>query len=381
MMNADSSAGRPLLVLIVGGGVAGLEAALALHDLAGQRVSLTLLDPADEFVYRPMTVREPFAFGAATRYPLDEVAAEAGAALRHGALESVDMAEGAVRTSAGDEISYDALMLGVGAEARPRYEHAVTVDDKRIDEQLHGLIQDVEEGYVKRLAFVAPTPMAWPLPLYELALMTAGRAYEMNVELEVTVLTPEEAPLAIFGEGASRAVADLLAERGIGVISSAHCEIPSAGVIEIMPGLRRLEVDRIVALPELHGRAIPGLPSDRDGFIPVDEHCKVRGAERVYAAGDATDFPVKFGGIAAQQADTAATAIAAIASAPVQPEPFEPIVQGMLLTGGEPRYFSAYLTGGHGWGSEVSRSPLGEHRSKIAAKYLAPYLEHRGRAA
>jgi flavin-dependent dehydrogenase len=47
-----------LQVLIAGGGVAGLEAALALEDLAKDRVSTTLLAPAREFVYRPMTVRE-----------------------------------------------------------------------------------------------------------------------------------------------------------------------------------------------------------------------------------------------------------------------------------------------------------------------------------
>jgi hypothetical protein len=34
-------------------------------------------------------------------------------------------------------------------------------------------IQDVEGGYVRRLGFLAPTPMPWPMPLYELALMTA----------------------------------------------------------------------------------------------------------------------------------------------------------------------------------------------------------------
>ena len=76
-----------------------------------------------------------------------------------------------------------------------------------MDETLHGLIQDIEGGYVDSLAFVAPGRMAWPLPLYELALMTAGRAYDMNVELATTIVTPEDSPLAIFGSAASDAVA------------------------------------------------------------------------------------------------------------------------------------------------------------------------------
>ena len=67
-----------------------------------------------------------------------------------------------------------------------------------------------------------------------------------------------------------------------------------------------------------------GLPAALNDFIPVDRHCQVRGVERVYAAGDATDFAIKHGGIAAQQADAAAEAIAALAGAPVKPKPSIP---------------------------------------------------------
>jgi sulfide:quinone oxidoreductase len=364
-------------VVVAGGGVAGLEASLALRDLAGDRINLTLLAPASEFVLRPMTVREPFAFARALRFPLAELAADMGAALVPDALSSVDVAARVVRTAAGAGLHYDALLLGLGAQIRPRYEHAVTIDDKRLDEQLHGLIQDVEEGYVKRLAFVLPAPLAWPLPAYELALMTARRAYDMNVELSITILTPEAAPLAVFGDGASHAVAQLLVEQRIEVISSAYCEIPRSGLIEITPGERRLEVDRVVALPQLDGPGVSGLPQAAHGFIPVDEHAQVRGTERVYAAGDATDFAVKFGGIAAQQADTAAHAIAALAGAPVAPLPFAPVIQAVLLTGEAPLYFSARLTGGQGFASEVVPGPHEPHTPKIAAKYLAPYIDSR----
>ncbi len=74
-----------------------------------------------------------------------------------------------------------------------------------MEQTLHGLIQDVELGYIKSIAFVSPGRMAWPLPLYELALMTAGRAFDMDIEMPVTIVTPEDSPLAIFGEEASRA--------------------------------------------------------------------------------------------------------------------------------------------------------------------------------
>src|SRR5438552_2097268 len=158
--------------------------------------------------------------------------------------------------------------------------------------------------------------MPWPLPVYELALLTAERAADMNVDVSITVLTPEDAPLALFGRSVSEGVRALLESKGILTITSAHAEVPEPGRIEIHPGERRLHVDRIVAAPQLFGPATPGLPKGaRDGFITVDAHCKVRDLEDVYAAGDATDFPVKHGAIAAQQADTAAEAIAAHAGA------------------------------------------------------------------
>ena len=143
-----------------------------------------------------------------------------------------------------------------------------------------------------------------------------------------------------------------------------------------------MSFERIVALPELFGPSTPGVPKGSPGgFIPIDSHCRVRGLQRVWAAGDATDFPVKHGGLAAQQAETAARAIAALAGAPVQPKPFHPIIRAVLLSLDKPKYLSAHITGGHGSGSEISDTPSWSPGSKIDAKYLAPFLEQRDRVA
>jgi sulfide:quinone oxidoreductase len=142
-----------------------------------------------------------------------------------------------------------------------------------------------------------------------------------------------------------------------------------------------LEVDRVVALPELFGPSVPGVPLRAgNGFIPVDAYCRVLRLDGVFAAGDATEFAVKLGGVAAQQADTAAEAIAALAGAPVDPRPFDPVVHGVLLGGDRPLYLSAHVTGGRGSSSEVSEVPSWPTGAKIAARYLAPYLESRDRA-
>jgi sulfide:quinone oxidoreductase len=365
----------PFHLVIAGGGVAALEAALAVRDLAPGRVRTTLLAPQDELVYRPLTVQEPFAYASARRYGLAKIAHDLDAELVRDSLSRVEPDRHVVHTESGVALSYDALLVAVGSKVHERFRHATTIDDRRMDDLLHGLIQDVEAGYTTSVAFVAPSRLAWPLPIYELALMTAARAREVGVAPRIAVVTPESTPLAIFGLGAGYGMADLLGEAGIEVITDAHVDVPSSGEVVIHPGARRLEFGRVVALPELIGPSVRGLPIAEHGFIPVTPYGEVRGVPDVYAAGDATDFAVKHGGIAAQQADVAATSIAAAAGAPVERKPFSPAIRGVLLTGAAPRYLSAHVVGGHGFASRLSDHPTWWPPTKIAARYLAPYLE------
>ena len=373
-MTSDTDQPGKLRVVIAGGGVAALETMLALRELAPDRTDVLVIAPAPEFVYRPMAVREPFAYGPAQHYALAPIVADAGATLLADRLAWVDRSARLAHTEGGELISYDALVVALGANPSPRYQHALTIDDRRLDEALHGLIQDVDEGYVHSIAFVAPSLIAWPLPLYELALMTAGRAYDMGIELATTIVTPEDSPLAIFGSTASSAVAELLERGHIQTINSAYAEIPHCGEVVINPGDRRLQVDRVIALPELYGPRVRGIPLGENGFIRVNPYGQVPDAGPIYAAGDAVEFAVKHGGIASQQADVAAQSIAALAGAPVTPQPFNPVIHGMLITDGEPLYLTARITGGHGFSSEITDTPTWSPPTKIAATYLAPYL-------
>jgi sulfide:quinone oxidoreductase len=191
---------RPLRVLIAGGGVAALEAALALRELAPERVATTLLTPDSVFSYRPLSVLDPFPGEGGRRYDLDRIVHDAGAELRRDRLRAVDPQRAEVLTAAGARLSYDALLIAYGAGVRPRFEHARTIEDGLLIARLRGLVQDVEEGYVRRVAFVAAGPPAWPLPLYELALMTSRAAYDMCAQVSVTIVTPERTPLAVFGD-------------------------------------------------------------------------------------------------------------------------------------------------------------------------------------
>ncbi|HUA74087.1 MAG TPA: FAD-dependent oxidoreductase [Solirubrobacteraceae bacterium] len=374
-MTTPNGNSQKLRVLIAGGGVAALEAALALQHLAADRVQVSMLAPNEEFVYRPLTVGEPFSFSGARHYPLEPIARDLEVELIKGTLSWVQHEKRLAHTGEGEAIPYDALVMALGARISPRYKHALTIDDRTMEQTLHGLIQDVELGYVKSIAFVAPGRMAWPLPLYELALMTAGRAFDMNVELPVTIVTPEQSPLAIFGEEASRHVAELLERSQIKTITSAYAEIPEQGEVVIHPEDRHVRVERVVALPELYGPSVHGFPLSTDGFIRVDRFGQVPDCGPLFACGDATDFAVKQGGVSAQQADVVAESVAKLAGVQIEPKPFHPVLRGMLMTYEHPYFMQAQITGGHGFASQFSKEPLWEPVAKISAKYLAPYLD------
>jgi sulfide:quinone oxidoreductase len=373
-MEDASSQGTRHRVLIAGGGVAGLEAAFALRELAGDRVTVTVLAPSDEFVYRPMAVGEPFTSGWARHHSLRELTAAAGADHVRDGVTAVDAAARLVTTAGGSQLPYDALLVCPGAAIVQAYDHATNFDDARSDELLHGLVQDVEGGYVTHLAIVVPAPMPWPFPAYELALMAAERAYDSSVKMAVTVLTPEASPLSVFGANASRAVAELLTERGIEFVGEAYCEIPAAQTVIVHPGGRTLSPGRIIALPALRGRGLAGLPQDGNGFIPIDEYGRVTGVDAVWAAGDATDYPLKYGGVAAQLADTVACSIAKAAGADCRPTPFAPELEGYLLTGRRPFHLRGRHTGGESDDSAMTEVPRGERAVKLTARFLAPHL-------
>ncbi|MFP5362986.1 MAG: FAD-dependent oxidoreductase [Thermoleophilia bacterium] len=377
-MSVDNRSDR-LRVLIAGGGIAGLEAMMALRALAGDRVAITLLAPEREFRFRPMAVNEPFTIARARQMDLAAVAADFGATLIPGALAAVTPGERHVTTGAGERIDYDALVVACGTRLRPALDGVITIDDRNLGGTLRGLVQDVEEGYTSRIAFVAPAQAFWPLPLYELALLTANRAFDMNVPVEIAIVSPESAPLELFGAGISHELASLLQAAGIAFHDSSFAEL-AHGQLTLQPGGLRLRPERIVALPLLEGTQIAGIPTDAHGFVAVDELGRVRGVDGVYAAGDVTAHPIKHGGLAAQQADVVAAAIAAQAGAPVEPRPLEPVIRGMLLTGDVTRYFEAQL-GDEGFVSTVSDVCPWDPPVKVVARHLGPYIAHGDRAA
>lgn len=351
-------------IVIVGGGVAGLEALLALRAHLSDRVDLTLVAPQEWFVDRPMSVAEPFGLGSAARYSLPELAAESGAEFVRATVAAVHADEQRISCADGRDIPFDTLILALGAQQRSPFADAIAFGVEGSDRAISEMLRRLHTGEARSAAFVAPSMTGWLLPLYELALMTARELTRSDVEgVRLSLLSPEPQPLALFGDEVSQGVARLLA---------------TAGIEFIGPTSELAAADYVVTLPLLNGPGLAGVPATQPHeFIPVDAYGRVTGLDNVYAAGDAVDFPIKQGGLAAQQADAVAEHVAARYGARGEPAPFLPVLRGMLFAGEDPLYMRFGVPGAD---PDVPGAwyPLWWPPTKIAGRYLAPYLFDRG---
>lgn len=361
--------------LIAGGGVAGIEAMLALRDLAGDRVEVELHAPSAKFAYRPLSVGEPFGAGRAIEFDLEDLTSRAGASFCLDTVASVDGAGRRVATRDGDEIPYDYLLLAPGVRMLWAIPGAVTFWGVPDEGGAPDVVRRLREGELSRVVFTMPGGVGRPMPIYELALLAEAEVARSGRQgVKLTIVTPEDLPLGMFGRQAGEKVAELLAERGIETIVATHPVMFDGKELRIAPG-SPIEADAVISTPRMEGRPIAGVPHDPSGFVPIDEHGRVLGLERVYAAGDVTAFPVKQGGIATQQADAAAEAIAADLGVGLDPAPFDPVLRATLWTGKEPRFLYGRPTGGHGEASVFSDHAIWEHEGKIVGRYLAPFLD------
>jgi sulfide:quinone oxidoreductase len=361
----------PHRIVIAGGGVAALEAALAVGTLGGERVDATLLSPVSEFAYPAHQVVEPFGAQPGLRLALAEILAGTGVSLRHDALEGVDPARRMIETSSRALLPYDGLLVAVGAIPRPAHAHGITFDHLRDPGPFAELVDDIEQGFVGEVALTAPGATGWSLPAFDLALVLRAWSARRGIQVAVRVVSAERTPLEAFGEKASAAVAAVLDHAGVEFVGGHEPEVLSDAAL--LAGSRWVRADRIVSLPRLAGPRVPGLPCDRDGFLLAGRDGAVPGCPGVRAAGDGAASPIKQGGLAAQQGDRAARAMLAEAGARVAPAE-APVLRGVLATPAGPLFLEA-VREGPGRRSVASFTPLWSPPSKVATRWLAPHLD------
>jgi sulfide:quinone oxidoreductase len=374
---AREGAGMTPHVVIAGGGIGALEGLLALRDLAGDRVHISVLTAARHLTYRALSVAEPFGSEPAQRFDWERMTRDHGARWIPDVLHAVRQDARELDTRDGPPVHYDALLLAVGARPEPALPGAITFAGSRDVLAIKETIEALAPGRRHSIAFVAMAGTAWTLPLYELALMTAEYGRRRGLDLAIELISRESAPLAVFGKVASGAVRRRLSDAGVAMrMGTFPTEYADGRLWLELEGT--LEVDLVVALPHLRGPELAGLPYESGGFVPVDAYGRVRGADRVWAVGDMTTRLVRQGGLAAQQADVAAADIAAeVAGSDVEVHPYEPKLRGMLLTGAEPLYLRhdphALVR------SEAASEPPWWPAQKVVGDHLGPYLDSLGR--
>jgi sulfide:quinone oxidoreductase len=358
-------------IVIIGGGVAALETAIGLHDSPNVEVDVTMVSPQREFHYRPFAVLEPFGFHQYAKMSIADLVEGCNVELVHDKVSRVDLTFKRVVLAEHPLIGFDALVVATGAGQIEAVRGAATIGGAESTKQIQHLLGEIDSGLVHRVAFVAPPGASWTLPIYEFALLTAARAKrQLHPGLHVIVATPERRPLDVFGDEASDRVVRMLNDAGVELRTSVRVQSFCDGVLTTVPE-KEIEVDRVIALPHLVGRRIPGLPHDANGFLPIDRHGHVADTSDVYAAGDIADFPVKQGSIAAQQADAVVASIASRFGSQQDAPEFHPQLHAVLFSEHGRTFLRAADHGGPHGDAAVSEEPLWEDAEKIFSKHLS----------
>jgi sulfide:quinone oxidoreductase len=368
---------QPFRVVIAGGGIAGIEATLALREFAGDLVDISVIDPGARFRVPGTATGRAFGLSQGVDLRLADVVYRAGGSLVGGRIESVEPGARTVTLAGGKTLPFDALIVAVGATPIPVVPGALTFTGPADVGSVRALVDDISQralrGAGADLAVIVPPGCGWPLAAYELALMTREHLAQLEgpAEASICIITSEETPLDVFGPVARDAVRRMLDRAAISVLTEAVVRRWSSGHLELEDG-GFVRADRVIALPVHLGPAVRGLPSDSDGFISTEPDGRVSGTAGIWAVGDGTTSPVKQGGIACQQADAVAAAIAGSLGIEIDAPPAAPSLTGWMWDGRRGRRLPSGAPD-----SDVERGDLPPvwPVAKIGGRFLAPFLQ------
>jgi len=400
------------VVCVVGGGTAGLEGLLLARRLLGSAADLCLIVPDRMFRYRPMSPDSLFRPAKERGLAIADIVSEAGSRWVADRAVLVDEEQRSVVTRDGETVTFDFLLLAVGARPRRALRQGylwARGDDPVFLDQILG---ELAAGTVRNVAVVVPRGARWPIPAYELALVLAWTA--AGTPAHITLITTESEPLGALGAAAAEAVAHELAAAGVELITGVEAidavgddatrsdsasvflvpelDADAAGALTGKPtgsvgGARHGDsarvFDRLISLPTVDGPSVAGVATDAAGFIEVDTTLKVCGSERAWAAGACVAAGLEHSALAARQADAAIAAIAEQCADGVAADltipSGAPELTGMLLTGQRDEWLAENPRGTREPSTRCLWWPPGRAVGQMLAQHIAawdPSTEH-----
>jgi len=381
-------------VVIVGSGFTGFECARRLRK---RNVDVTIISPIDYMLYTPLL---PDVAGGVVdgRFVAIPLAGTLGGVRKiRGRVDSVDLNEHSLTFTDLEQrscsLSWDRLVLTPGSVTRlfdipglatyarglKSIAEALYLRDHVLEQlELSCLESDAESAQARRTIVVVGASYSGTELTAQLRALADAAAKHMDFaagDVKFLLLDLAEQVMPEVGKKLGDKAMRVLRRRGVDVRLGLTLREVHPDYVVLSDGSRVNThtvawVTGVTASPLIETL---GLPTEK-GRLKVQTDLQVPGHPDVFAAGDLTSFPVKQGGIAAQQADAAAASIAARAGAPVIPEPFRPVLRGQLLTG----MASRYLRGDPGsQTSAISTEPLWWPPAKIVGRHLSPFLAQR----
>jgi sulfide:quinone oxidoreductase len=328
------------VIVVVGGGMGGVETTAGLVNRLGDRAKVVLVSETDELALRPFFIYPPFSHifkrRRMTHLGLRRAAASRGVEFQEWHVNEIDPAAGVIRSD-GRQQPYDYLILATGAGMQPAdvpgmLEHSETIwgfqDSLRLAKAVEQMIDRAKRGERQHVLFNVPENNKCAGPLYEMVFMleTYLRRKKVRDRFRITWTTFEKSFIAAFGPKLDERTTQEFNERDIEAHREKRIERIEPQRAFYKDGTA-IEFDWMISFPPYiaHTR-FDSLPTDERGFIHADpDNWKVQGMENIYVVGDGGDFPVKQAFLALGMAGTVAHNVAGEIMGAAGHETFDPL--------------------------------------------------------
>ncbi len=344
-------------IVILGAGFAGLHTFYKLRHLIGKKAEITLIDSRTHSLLKPSLPEVAFE-GAPLAHSLVEIAhtIEArGGRFLHDEVTEVDAKKSALTLANGEPLSYDYLLIAVGArkdyDAVTGYEeYGYSVCDDREAQRLWERVQHFEEGNIVTGAAkstwgdrVDAPPLLAPCegPIGEVMFMldhylTAEKGKKRGEDFRIDVFTPGAIFFEDVGDIPRKVVGEKMQERNMQLHTAKVLREIGKDFVVFEDGTRMPSDLTIVippyAAPQFLRKSSIG---DNKGFVPTDKEMRHLDFDNIFAAGDINALAQpKLGHIAILQAAIAAAVIARELGESIEIPLFEPEVFCIMNMGG-----------------------------------------------